>query len=39
VFWLKQELAFERPCTKVDMGGISFQTLKSKIKSDYDKKI
>jgi hypothetical protein len=27
VFWLQQELAFERPYTKVDMGGISYQTV------------
>jgi len=38
VFWLQQELAFERPHTKVDMGEISYQTLKNKIKSGSDKK-
>jgi len=30
VFWLQQELAFERPYTKVDMVGISYQTLKKR---------
>jgi len=32
VFWLQQELAFKRPFTKVDMGGISYQTLKKENK-------
>jgi hypothetical protein len=32
VLWLQQELAFKRPYTKVDMGGISYQTLKKENK-------